>query len=362
MCVCSHKNRTFHPPKPHNNFRCPLSFSARSFSNKHSVQIEKLHYKLSPLYSLCHRTSFSVAMLPSLGRPFSFRRILFPITGLFASVAKASLYTASSEQTHMSFRKVPAETLFVSEPNPAWFGNGPNESTNKNWNNSNWLKSRFHFSFAEYHDPQRSQFGVLRVMNDDLVQPKRGFGTHPHSNMEIVTYIIDGHLTHQDSMGTKETLDRGSIQFMTAGTGVMHSEHNLHDKDPLRFIQIWITPRSRGLNPNYGSMLGDESVRKNKWAHLVSDVKDTTPTPVKINQDANIFVTELDPKATVDLLIKPKRMAYLLCMEGSALVAGAHGDESMSRHDGGRVIGENNLTITAKEKAHFLVVEMEKRA
>lgn len=107
--------------------------------------------------------------------------------------------------------------------------------------NKNWLKSRFHFNFAEYHSGP-SQFGHLRVMNDDLVQPRRGFGMHPHRDMEIMTFIIHGKLTHKDSMGTEETLGRGGVQFMTAGRGIRHSEHNLHD-EPLRFVQCWVMPR-----------------------------------------------------------------------------------------------------------------------
>merc|ERR1719310_477724 len=140
-----------------------------------------------------------------------------------------------------SLVKVPHESLFVSEPNPRWFGNGGNTPNKPGWTNENWLKSRFHFNFAEYsHGPD--SFGVLRVMNDDLVQPDRGFGMHPHRDMEILTYIVDGFLTHKDSMGTEETIGRGSIQFMTAGTGIRHSEHNLQTSTPLRFVQMWITP------------------------------------------------------------------------------------------------------------------------
>jgi redox-sensitive bicupin YhaK (pirin superfamily) len=102
------------------------------------------------------------------------------------------------------------------EPNPAWFGNPGNENNNPEWTNSNWLKSRFHFSFAEYSNPRNTGFGVLRVMNDDLVQPNRGFGAHPHRDVEICTYVVEGELTHQDSIGTKETLGRGAIQFMVS--------------------------------------------------------------------------------------------------------------------------------------------------
>jgi len=142
-----------------------------------------------------------------------------------------------------------------------------NDATNSSWTNKNWLMSRFHFSFAEYNNPQNSNFGVLRVMNDDLVQPKRGFGEHPHRDVEICTYIVEGALTHQDSIGTPpETLSRGSVQFMTAGKGVSHSEHNLSPTDPLRFIQIWITPNQHSLKPAYGSSMGNEEKRKNQWS------------------------------------------------------------------------------------------------
>lgn len=162
-------------------------------------------------------------------------------------------------------RKIPASMLGVSEPNPAWFGNPANEPSNSAWTNPNWLKSNFHFSFAEYSNPKNQDFGILRVLNDDLVQPNRGFGEHPHREMEICTYIVEGQLTHQDSMGTSETLDRGAIQFMTAGKGLSHSEHNLDKAKPLRFVQMWIVPRTRGLTPNYGSSKGSLAQRTNQW-------------------------------------------------------------------------------------------------
>ena len=136
--------------------------------------------------------------------------------------------------------KIDERQLFKSEPNPAWFGNGPNTAKAAGWDAPNWLTSRFHFAFAEYADQEGAKpgFGVLRVLNDDRVQPARGFGTHGHANMEIVTYVVSGELTHQDSMGTAETLTRGAVQFMTAGRGVRHSEHNLSPDKPLRFIQV----------------------------------------------------------------------------------------------------------------------------
>jgi redox-sensitive bicupin YhaK (pirin superfamily) len=160
---------------------------------------------------------------------------------------------------------IPNAKLGMSEPNPSWFGNPSNSKDDPRWTNANWLKSRFHFSFAEYSNPHNLNFGVLRVMNDDLVQPDRGFGAHPHRDVEICTYVVEGSLTHKDSMGTSESLGRGAIQFMTAGSGVTHSEHNLDKENPLRFIQIWINTRKRGLPPNYGSNAGNADARRNNW-------------------------------------------------------------------------------------------------
>lgn len=137
--------------------------------------------------------------------------------------------------------------LFVSEPNPSWFGNGPNEKR-PTWTNDNWLKSRFHFSFAEYSNAANAQFGPLRVMNDDLVQPLRGFGTHPHRDAEIMTYVVEGALTHEDSLGNTGEVRRGGLQYMSAGSGVRHSEYN-HGEVPLRFIQCWVNPDKSGVAP-----------------------------------------------------------------------------------------------------------------
>lgn len=146
--------------------------------------------------------------------------------------------------------------------------------------------------------------------------------------MEIITYIVDGKLTHQDSMGTSESLGRGSIQFMTAGTGVAHSEMNNGDK-PLLFIQTWIKPLTRGLTPNYGSFdpnkdcEGTTEERKNKLQHLVSNVKDkSSSTPVEVNQDVDAFATELELGKSVTLDLPEGRQAYLLCIEGGVKVNG----------------------------------------
>jgi len=259
---------------------------------------------------------------------------------------------------------IPNNKLFVTEPDPRWFGNPSNPGFDPAWNNVNWLKSRFHFSFAEYHNDQNTSFGVIRVMNDDVVQPKRGFGTHPHGDMEIVTYIINGKLSHQDSTGTCQSLGRGSIQFMTAGTGIEHSEFNHTDK-PLRFIQTWILPERSGLAPNYGGYDASSSTDKNVVRHLASCVKNLTKnkTPVKLNQDVNCHAAELELGKSVSMDIPAGRQAYLLCVEGKLKING----EQLEKYDACEVVGSSEpITIEANEVeetengevAHFLMFEM----
>lgn len=280
-----------------------------------------------------------------------------------------------------ALRYIPQSALAVSEPHPAMFGNAENESpkANKAWTNGNWLKSRFHFSFAEYHSRDNTNFGVLRVLNDDLVQPARGFGAHPHGDMEIATYIVRGQLTHKDSMGSAETLGRGAVQFMSAGTGVRHSEHNLAKDADLRFIQMWIVPRRRGTQPRYGGYQGTLEDRKDKFQHLVADLNnDAVKTPVKINQDANIFVAEISAGNAASLPINEVRQAYVVILEGAGVGVTAtnavkglptasedcSGDASQvaHAHDAFEVYGgERGTTLTfsaGKTDAHVLVIEM----
>lgn len=282
---------------------------------------------------------------------------------MFGSCISKQAGGAASASSGAPMRVVPRDRLFVSEPPPQWFGNGPNPGrAAAGWTNENWLKSRFHFNFAEYRDGPPN-FGCLRVMNDDLVQPDRGFGEHPHRDMEIMTFIVEGNLTHKDSMGTKETLGRGSVQFMTAGSGIRHSEYNLEKDKPLRFVQCWISPRRRGLRPNYGSMIGDEAAadaRRNAWAQLAGDADAGSTAPVAIHQDCNVFVAELEPgKAAPALELGSGRQGYLLCVEGGA--AAPAGGAALRRHDGAELKGPVSLELSAgAEGALLLLFEMAK--
>jgi len=225
---------------------------------------------------------------------------------------------------------------------------------NKNMGKSDlgWLKSSFHFSFSEYYNPSNINFGKLRVINDDLIQPKTGFPMHPHNDMEIVTYIINGKLTHKDSMGNSYELSRGEVQYMSAGTGVYHSEYNLDDEN-LRLLQIWIFPDKKDYKPNYGEYKFNWSDRENKWLQMVSSTEGNGP--IKIHQDVNIYSIYLDKNSEESLTLEKDRQAYLVQIEGDSII----NDIELNEKDALEII-EENIQIRAKENSHFLVLEMKK--
>lgn len=213
-----------------------------------------------------------------------------------------------------------------------------------------WLKSKFHFSFAEYYNPNNINFGALRVINDDLVKAGTGFDTHPHRDMEIVSYVVNGELTHGDSMGNKNTISRGHVQYMSAGTGVLHSEQNF-GAETVRFLQIWIFPDKKGYKPNYGDYRFEWNGRRNKWLNIVSSKEGNAP--IKINQDANIFVLELDEGYEISFPVRENRQAYLVQIEGTSTI----NDLSLAMRDALEITGES-IHIKATETSHFLIVEM----
>jgi redox-sensitive bicupin YhaK (pirin superfamily) len=213
-----------------------------------------------------------------------------------------------------------------------------------------WLRSRFHFSFAEYRDPDRIHFGALRVLNDDLVAPGHGFDMHPHSDFEIISYIVDGALTHGDSMGNERTLIRGEVQYMSAGTGVLHSEHNRGDT-ALRFLQVWLFPDEQRHEPAYGDHRFEWEARRDRWLLLAAGPGDGAP--ITIHQDVHVSATELDEGREIDLAVAPDRQAYLVQVEGTSAVDGVELDE----RDALEIVGED-VVIAAHTTSHLFVVEM----
>ncbi|MAF95311.1 MAG: pirin family protein [Rhodospirillaceae bacterium] len=214
----------------------------------------------------------------------------------------------------------------------------------------------FHFSFANYYDPRNMNYGVLRVLNDDNVKPHSGFDTHPHSEMEIFSYVVDGKLTHRDSAGNHEILSRGDAQCISAGTGVTHSELNEQD-DWCRFLQIWIVPGSRGLPVRYDLHRFSPEDRKNKLLHVISGPANRAGACLYVCQDINVHVSELTDKgARVSYVLNEDRQAYIYCFEGGVDI---DRHASLTERDSLRVRGDASLEFSlATDKAHFIIIEM----
>lgn len=230
-----------------------------------------------------------------------------------------------------------------------------------------WLESWFHFSFANYYNPENMNFGALRVINDDYIKGPSGFGKHPHRDAEIFTYIVEGRLSHEDSMGNKEALPRGCVQYLSAGTGITHSEFN-HDKETVRSLQIWMTPDRRGHTPQYGSSKYTREDRHNKLL-LILGGSNAAPSwervapgkGINLHQDANVFVSECDAGIKFSITLGAKRQAYLICIEGDLAV----NDDKMTTRDAAEAVADDSepmqLQLEALQKgSHFMIIEMVK--
>jgi redox-sensitive bicupin YhaK (pirin superfamily) len=216
-----------------------------------------------------------------------------------------------------------------------------------------WLDSHFHFSFANYYNPDNINFGALRVINDDLVKPSTGFDMHPHEDMEIISYVIDGELTHSDNMGNQETLTRGQVQYMSAGTGVWHGEHNL-GRDMLRFLQIWIMPDGSGYTPNYGDYRFKFEERIGRWLPIATWTEnEKSEAPIRIHQDVNVYAGVIKAGESLDFPVGADRQAYMVLIEGDAEV----GEILLEARDAAEITSED-VTVSASEDAHILVIEM----
>lgn len=214
-----------------------------------------------------------------------------------------------------------------------------------------WLDSWFHFSFAEYYNPENMHYGALRVVNDDTIQPHTGFDTHPHRDMEIVTYVIAGALTHGDSMQNVSTLKRGEIQYMSAGTGVFHSEKNNGD-EILRLLQIWILPDRSGYAPQYGEVRIPWEARENRLLHIISGQQDAAY--VQIHQDMDIYVSALSSGKELDIPVEPSRQVYLIVMEGEAECNGI----CLQQRDAAKI--DESFCIKTSKGAHIMLFDMAK--
>jgi hypothetical protein len=215
-----------------------------------------------------------------------------------------------------------------------------------------WLVSRHTFSFADYYDPREMGFGTLRVINDDRVAPGQGFGTHPHRDMEIISYVLDGALEHRDSMGTGSVIRPGDVQRMSAGTGVTHSEYNPAPDTPVHFLQIWIEPAVRGVKPGYAQKNFPEAEKRGRLRLVASP--DGAEGSISINQDARVYAALIDGAEKATHVLPAGRRAYVHIARGEVDLNG----QKLGPGDGAKIVAEADLRFTNGKGAEVLVFDM----
>ena len=228
------------------------------------------------------------------------------------------------------------------------------KSTTRGHADHGWLQSYHTFSFAGYHNPERVHFGVLRVLNDDKVKGGMGFGKHPHDNMEIISIPLEGDLEHQDSMGNTAVIRKGDIQVMSAGTGIQHSERNKNSNETVKFLQIWIYPNKKNVQPRYDQITLNEEHRKNKLQQILSPNPDDEG--VWIHQDAWFHIGKFDQSTAVNYTIKKQgNGVYAFVLEGTFTINGI----PLERRDGLGIWETDLLNITAEsDDAEILLMEV----
>ena len=216
-----------------------------------------------------------------------------------------------------------------------------------------WLHSRFSFSFANYYNPENMGFGLLRVLNDDTIEPATGFGTHPHDNMEIITIILDGALEHKDSMGTGSVIKNGEVQVMSAGTGITHSEMNASKDEKVSLLQLWIFPKERNIKPRYDQKNFPLEERKNELKTVVSGLG--TEGTLYIHQDAAITLGHIEKgKELTYKNIKPGNGYYLFVIKGNINLL----NEELKERDAMGISDAGEFTVKAAEESRFVIIEV----
>ncbi|MBD1919616.1 pirin family protein [Microcoleus sp. FACHB-831] len=218
--------------------------------------------------------------------------------------------------------------------------------------NHGWLNSYHTFSFANYYDTAHMGFRDLRVINEDRVKEGNGFGAHSHRDMEIISYVLEGALEHKDSMGNSSIIRPGEVQIMSAGTGVTHSEYNHSESDTVHFLQIWILPNGKGLQPRYDQKMYSDEEKHGKLRLIVS--QDGRDGSVSINQDVNLYATKLEAGQKIDSAIVPNRHAWVQVIQGQITL----NDVVLHTGDGAAVSDESNLVMEAKEAAEILLFDL----
>ena len=217
--------------------------------------------------------------------------------------------------------------------------------------NHGWLDSYHTFSFADYYDPKHTNFRALRVINEDFIAPGMGFGTHPHNDMEIITYIVKGALQHKDSMGNSAVMRAGDIQRISAGSGIMHSEFNASKSEPVHLLQIWLVPNQKGIKPGYV----EKSFAKAEPGKLHLAVSQAgRDGSIPIHQDTDLYFSKLDAGQKANLALRPGRHAWLQLIEGELDVNGSR----LQAGDAAGFAQTDALKLSAVDSAHFLLFDL----
>lgn len=216
-----------------------------------------------------------------------------------------------------------------------------------------WLKSKHTFSFADYHNPEMMGFAKLRVVNEDWIEAGQGFGTHPHRDMEIVTYMIDGALEHKDSMGNGSVIRPGELQRMTAGTGVFHSEFNHSEDEQAHLLQIWILPERNGLEPGYEQKLFPSEEKQNQWRLVGS--RDGRDGSLTIHQDVNLLSTELEKGNELEYTFEGRRRGFMQVVKGAVEIDG----DAVTAGDAIATQDHDKLSVRATEDSELLLFDMQ---
>lgn len=216
---------------------------------------------------------------------------------------------------------------------------------------SDWLSTYWHFSFDHYYDPANLSFGPLRVFNDDVIQPGTGFPPHAHRDMEIITYILEGELEHQDSLGHRGRIRSGELQVMSAGTGITHAEYNPSKTDLLHLLQIWVLPRTRSLQPRWEQRQFRPAERKGRLLPVVSDAGDDT---LRIDQDVTLYITALEPSQSLTHTIAADRRIYAFTISGLLDLNGT----TLSSGDQARITDASRLILTASAPTELILLDL----
>jgi quercetin 2,3-dioxygenase len=217
-----------------------------------------------------------------------------------------------------------------------------------------WLSTYYHFSFADYIDPKKMNYGPLRVFNDDTIQPGQGFDLHPHRDMEIVTYVIDGELEHEDSHGNQGVIRPGEIQVMTAGSGIMHSERNHSKEKPLHLLQMWVIPDKKDLAPSWQQKEYSKEQRLDKLLQVVSPADSHANGAMTIHQNTSFYVSSLTSGTEISYEIQAGRKAYVFVIDGKATINGT----TMQTRDAARVEDERKLVIRSPKQTELILIDL----